>query len=79
MRAMRTTLTVATEVLPGLPPLLLQLEVEVKAGVYILNCNDKRQPKSGDSDHANMTQNMEKELILQVDMDKMTQKYAYDK
>jgi hypothetical protein len=44
MEAIITTPTGAIEGLPGLPPLHVQLEVEAKAEVYRLNCNDPWKP-----------------------------------
>jgi hypothetical protein len=68
--AMSMAPTPVIEVLLGRPPLHLQLEVEAKAGVYRLNCNYQRKPKSEGSGHADMTWNMKKEPILQLGKDK---------
>jgi hypothetical protein len=66
---MRTAPTAAMEVLLGLPPLHLHVEVEAKIGNYRLRCNEQWKPKS--EGHAYMTQVMEKESILQMRSDKM--------
>jgi hypothetical protein len=58
--AMRTALTIAFEVLLGLSLLHLQLKAEAKAGIYRLDCNNQRKPKSEGSGHARTTCNMEK-------------------
>jgi hypothetical protein len=54
--AMRTAPTAAMEVLPGLPPLHLQVEAEARIGNYRLHCNDQWKPKSESFGHAYMTQ-----------------------
>jgi hypothetical protein len=77
--AMRTAPTAAMEVLLGLPPLHLQMEVEDRIGNYRLRCNDQWKPKSEGFRHAYMTQGMKKELILQMGSDKMIPRHVYDK
>jgi hypothetical protein len=69
--AMRTTPTSAIEVLLALPPLHLQVAAEAKVGYYRLHCNDQWKPKSEGFEHAYMTQDMEKEPILQMGSDKI--------
>jgi hypothetical protein len=76
---LRTTPTVAIKVLLGLPPLHQKLEVEAKAGIYRLYCNDKWKPRSEGLGHAHMTWNMEIEHILWMGADKMIPRYDYDK
>jgi hypothetical protein len=71
--------TAATEVLLGFPPLYLQAEGEAKVGNYRLRCNDKWKPKSEGFGHAYMTQDREKEPILQMGSDKMIPRHVYDK
>jgi hypothetical protein len=58
--AMRTAPTAAMEVLLGLPPPHLQVEVEARIGNYRLHCNDQWKPKSEGFGHAYMTQDMKK-------------------
>jgi hypothetical protein len=64
--AMRTAPTAAMEVLLGLPLLHLQMEAEAKIRNYRLLCNEQRKPKSESFGHAYMSQDMEKETILQM-------------
>jgi hypothetical protein len=74
---MRTTPTaVAVEVLLGLPPLHLQVEVEAKVGNYRLCCSDQWKPKSEGFGHAYVTQDMKKKPILQVGSDKMIPRHV---
>jgi hypothetical protein len=54
------TTTEAIEVLLGLPPLHLQLEAEVKARIYRLDCNDQWKPTSEGFGHECVTRNMER-------------------
>jgi hypothetical protein len=77
--AIRTAPTAAIEVLLGLHPLHLQVEVEAKADNYRLRCNDQWKPKSEGFGHANMTLDMKKEPILQMWSDKMIPSHVYDK
>jgi hypothetical protein len=67
--AIRTAPTAAIEVLLGLPPLHLQLEAEARAGIYRLHCNEQWKPKSKGFGHTYMTQDLEKEPILQMGTD----------
>jgi hypothetical protein len=60
----------ANEVLLGFSSLHLQLEAEVKAGVYRLNCNEQWTHKLEGFGHACMTWNMKKEPISQMGTDK---------
>jgi hypothetical protein len=53
--AMRTAPTAAMEVLLGLPPLQLQVEVEAKIGNYRLHCNEKLKHRSESFGQACMT------------------------
>jgi hypothetical protein len=76
---MRKAPTAALEVLLGLPPLHLQMEAEAKIGNYRLRCNEQWKPKSEGFGHAYMTQDMEKEPILQMGSDKMIPRHVYDK
>jgi hypothetical protein len=76
---MRTAPTAAMEVHFGLPPIHLQVEAEAKVLNYRLHCNDQRKPKSEDSGHAYMTQDMEKEPIVHMESDKMIPRYVCDK
>jgi hypothetical protein len=62
-----------------LPPLHLQVEAEAKVGNYKLRCNDQRNPKFEGFGHAYMTQDMEKEPILQMESDKTISRHVYDK
>jgi hypothetical protein len=63
---MRTAPTAAMKVLLGLPPLYPQAEAEAKIENYRLRCNKQWKPKSGGSGHTYMTQDTEKESILQI-------------
>jgi hypothetical protein len=71
--------TAALEILLGLPPLHLQLEAEARAGIYRLQCSDQWKPGSSRSVHVCITQDMEKEPILQMGSDKMILRYVYEK
>jgi hypothetical protein len=73
---MRTAPTAAMEVLLGLSLLHLQVEAEVKIGNYRLRCNE---PKSEGFGYAYMTQDREKEPILQMGSDKMILRHVDDK
>jgi hypothetical protein len=77
--AMRTAPTAAMEVLLGLPPVHLQVEAKAKIGNYRLRCNKQWKPKTEGFGHADITQNMEKEPILQMGSDKMIPRHVYDK
>jgi hypothetical protein len=77
--AIRTAPTAAIEVLLGLPPLHLQLEAEARAGIYRLHCSEQWKPKSKGFGNAHMTQDMEKEPILQMESDNMIQRHVYSK
>jgi hypothetical protein len=74
--AIRTVPTTAIEVLLGLPPLHLQLEAEARAGIYRLHCGEQWKPKSKGFGHVYMTQDMEKEPILQMGTDKMIPRHV---
>jgi hypothetical protein len=74
--AMRTA---AMEVLLGVPPLHLQVEMEAKIGNYRLCCNDQGKPKSEGFGCAYMTQDTKKEPILQMGSDEMILRDVYDK
>jgi hypothetical protein len=63
---MRTAPTAAMKVLLGLPPLHLQLEVVAKIRNYRLRCNEQWKPKSEGFGHTYMSQDIEKEPILQI-------------
>jgi hypothetical protein len=76
--AMRTAATAAMEDLLGLPPLHLQVEAKARIGNYRLHCNNQWKPKSEGFGHAYMTQDMEKEPILQMGSDKMIPRNVYD-
>jgi hypothetical protein len=67
--AIRTAPTAAIEILLGLPPLHLQLEAEARAGIYRLHCSEQWKAKSKGFGHAHLTQDMEKEPILQMGTD----------
>jgi hypothetical protein len=67
------------EVLLGLLPLHLQVEVEASIGNYRLRCSDQWKPKSEDFGHAYMGQDMKNEPILQMGSDKMIPRHVYDK
>jgi hypothetical protein len=75
---MRTAPAAAMEVL-GLPPLHLHVEAENKTRNYKLRCNEQWKPKSEGFGHTYMTQDMEKEPILQMGSDKMILRHVYDK
>jgi hypothetical protein len=77
--AMRTAPTAAIEVLLGLPPLHLQLEAEARAEIYRFHCSEQWKPKSKGFGHAYMTQDMEREPILQTGTDKMIPRHMYGK
>jgi hypothetical protein len=77
--AIRTAPTAAIEVLLGLSPLHLQLEVEARAGIYRLHCSEQWRPKSKGCGHAQMTQDMEKEPILHMGTDRMIPRHVYCK
>jgi hypothetical protein len=80
--AMRIAPTAAMEASldsPPPPPLHRQGEVEAKIGNYRVRCSDQCKPKSEGSGHAYMTQDMEKEPILQMGSDKMIPRHVYDK
>jgi hypothetical protein len=55
------------------------VEAEVKIGNYRLHCNEQWKPKSEGFGHAYMTQDIEKEPILQMGSDKMIPRHVYDK
>jgi hypothetical protein len=76
---MRTAPTAAMEVLLGLPPLHLYVEVEAKIRYYRLHCNEQWISKSEGFGHAYMTRDMEKVPILQMWSDKMIVRHVYDK
>jgi hypothetical protein len=79
--AMQTAPTAAMEVLFGLPPLHLHLEVETRADIYRLYCNYQWKLKSAGSGQAYvyMTQGMKKEPILQMGTDRIIPIHVYDK
>jgi hypothetical protein len=77
--AIKTAPTAVMEVLLGLPPLHLQVEVEAMIGNDRLRCNEKWKPKSDGFRHAYMARDMEKEPILLMGSDKMIPKHVYDK
>jgi hypothetical protein len=77
--AMRTAPTAAMEVLLGLPPLHLQMDVEARIGNYRLRCNEQWKPKSEGFGHTYLTRDMESEPILQVWSDEMTPRHVYEK
>jgi hypothetical protein len=54
----RTASTTAMEVLLGLPPLCLQLEMKAKVGIYRLYCSDQWKHKSEGFGHAYITRDM---------------------
>jgi hypothetical protein len=56
----------------------LQLEVEVKTGIFCLYCNDQWKPKSECFVHTCMAQNMKKEPMLRMRIE-MILKHVYDK
>jgi hypothetical protein len=68
---MRTSPTAALEIYLGLPPLHLQLETEARTGNYRLQCSDQWKPGSNSFEHVYLTQDMEKEPILQMVSEKM--------
>jgi hypothetical protein len=52
---------------------------EARAGIYRLHCNEQWKPKSKGFGLAHMTQDMEKEPILQIGTDKMIPRHMYSK
>jgi hypothetical protein len=77
--AMKTAPTAAIEVLLRLLPLHLQVEVEAKVENYRVLCNKRWKRKSESFGQAYVTQDMEKEPILQMRSDKMILRHVYDK
>jgi hypothetical protein len=77
--AMRTAPTAAVEVLLGLPPLHLQMDVEARIGNYRLRCNEQLKPKFDGFGHAYLTWDMESEPALQMGSDKITLRHVYEK
>jgi hypothetical protein len=59
-RAINTAPPAAMEVLLGLPPLHMQVEVEAMIGSYRLRCNEQWKPKSEGFGPAYMARDMEK-------------------
>jgi hypothetical protein len=78
-RAMRMAPTAAIEVFLRLPSLHLQLEAEVKAGIYRLCCGKQQKPKSYEYRHAYMSPGIKVEPILQIGTDKMIPRHIYNK
>jgi hypothetical protein len=76
--AMRTAPTAAMEVLLGLPPLHLHVEAEAEIRNHRLRCNEQWQPKYEGFGHAYMTQDMEKQPILQIRSGKMIPRHICD-
>jgi hypothetical protein len=62
---MSTSSTAALEIFLGLPPLHLQLEEEARVGIYRLQCSDQWKLGFSKSEHVCISQDMEKEPILQ--------------
>jgi hypothetical protein len=76
---MKMTPTAAMGVVLGLPPLHVMTEVEAKAGIYRLMCNQQWKPKSTNFGHTKKSRDMEHEPILQMGSDMMLLRYAYHK
>jgi hypothetical protein len=76
---MKTTPTAAIEVLLGLPPLHVIIEVEAQAGIYRLMCNQQWKPKSTNLGYTKKSRDMEHQPILQMGSDRMLPRYAYHK
>jgi hypothetical protein len=55
------------------------MEAVAKIGNYRVRWSDQWKPKSEGFGHAYMTQDMEREPILQMGSDKMIPKHVYDK
>jgi hypothetical protein len=66
------TPTAAIKAFLGLSPLHLHLEAEAKAGIYRLDCNDQRKPKSEGFVHADMTWKLVREPILHMGTEENT-------
>jgi hypothetical protein len=56
---MKTIPTAAMEVLLGLPPLHVMIEMEAHAGIYRLMCNQQWKPKSTNTGHTKKSRDME--------------------
>jgi hypothetical protein len=74
-----TAPTAAIEVLMGLPPLHVMIEVQAQAGIYRLMCDQQWKPKSTNFGHTKKSQDMEHEPILQMGTDMMIPRYVYHK
>jgi hypothetical protein len=77
--AVRMTLTDATEVLLGLPPSHLKLEVEAQEEIYRICCSGHWKPKSERHRHAYITWNIKNEPILHMGTDKLILRCVYSK
>jgi ribonuclease HI len=77
--AIRTSPTAALEIILEPPPLHLQLEAEARAGIYRLLCSDLLKPGSNKFGHVHISQDMEKEPIIQMGSEKIFLKYVYEK
>lgn len=65
--------TVAVEILLGLPPLPLKINLETQAGISRLSCNEQQRSRSLMYGH------IMKESYLQIGPDRMTLRYAFHK
>jgi hypothetical protein len=75
---MKMAPTAAMDILLGLPPLHVMIEVEAQAGIYKLMCNQQWKPKSNFG-HTKKSQEMEHKPSLQTGSDGMIPRYVYHK
>jgi ribonuclease HI len=79
MGAMKTTPTAAMEVLLGLLPLHVIINVEAQAGIYRLMCNQQWRPRSTNYGQARKSWDREQEPLLLMGTDRMTPRYVFHK
>lgn len=73
---MRMAPTVAMEVLLGLPPLHVMIEMDARVGIYRLMCTQQWRLKFTNFGHVGKSQDMRHEPILQMGNDRMKPIYA---
>jgi hypothetical protein len=74
--ATKMTPTAAVEAPLRFPPLYLEMEAEAQPGVHRLCCNERRKPRSEGYGHADMSQSMMEEPILQIGIESTCISYA---
>lgn len=77
--AMTMTPTAAMEVLLGLPPLHVMIEVEAQARIYRVMYHQQLRPKSTNFGHSKKYQDVVQEPILQTGYDRMLMRQVYHK